>query len=102
MDLTTKHLYFFLSACRGNWRNTIYISDPKGTSGYLLAADRDGKPVIMSEELFQKLTGELIDHNECRGRLTLSAFEDIFAQFLLWKLSIDKPDILAALCYSAK
>ena len=101
MDLTLKHLYAFLSACRGNWRNTIYISDPKGF-GYLLATDRDGKPVIMPEEQLQRLTGELIDHNECRGHLTLSAFEDVFAQFLLWKLPIDKPDILAALCYSVK
>ena len=99
---TIQELYLFLSACRGNWRNTIYISDPKGTSGYLLAADRDGKPVIMPEERFQRLTGELIDHNECCGHLTQSAFEDVFAQLLLWKFPIDKPDILAELSYPAK
>ena len=92
---TIQELYLFLSACRGNWRNTIFISDPKGNSGYLLAADRDGKPVIMSEEQFQLLTGELIDHSECRGQLTQSAFEDIYARLLLWQIAENGSDALA-------
>ena len=102
MDLTSKHLYVFLSACRGNWRNTIYISESTGDSGYLLAIDRDGKPVIMPEEQFQKLIGESFDHSECRGHLTQSAFEDIFAQFLLWHFPEDSPDALADLNRSSQ
>ena len=51
---TAKHLYRFLTACSGNWRNSIYISSD-GPS-YLLSADRDARPVIMSTERFQSLT----------------------------------------------
>ena len=44
----TKQLYLFLTACSGNWRNSIYIKcqSDKDDPGYLLAADRDGQPVI--------------------------------------------------------
>lgn len=99
MNSQTRQLYLFLSACSGNWRNTIYISDPQGTPSYLLAADRDGKPVVMAVEQFQQLSGERIDFTECRGQLTRSAFEDVFAQYLLWQISDDKVDTLTKLSH---
>ncbi len=44
----TKQLYLFLTACSGSWRNTVYILCQGETEnpGYLLAADRNGQPVI--------------------------------------------------------
>ena len=46
---TTKQLYLFLTACSGSWRNSIYIKcqGENDSPGYLLAADRDGQPVIL-------------------------------------------------------
>ena len=99
----TRQLYLFLSACGGNWRNTLYIScrkhEPDGL-GYLLASDWDGKPVVMAVERHRRHTGEQIDPGECRGQLTESAFKDIYAQYLLWKFPEDGADVLAALSRS--
>lgn len=60
---TTKQLYLFLTACSGNWRNSIYIKcqSDKDDPGYLLAADRDGQPVILGVRQFSQLTGVWID-----------------------------------------
>ena len=76
----------FLSCCGGNWRNTIHIAAQGGHAGWLMAADQDGKPVVMAVDAFQKLTQEQIDPAECRGYLTESAFGDIFARYLLWQI----------------
>lgn len=89
MGLDTKNLHVFLSACGGNWRNTIHITSQEGHCGWLLAADRDGKPIVIAVDKFQKQIDEQIDTSECRGILTESAFGDIFAQYLLWQL----PDV---------
>ena len=72
MALSTKQLYLFLVACSGNWRNSIYIKcqGEKDAPGYLLAADRDGQPVILPVQRFYELTGEQIDPAECCGQLT--------------------------------
>lgn len=86
MNPMTKQLYLFLTACGGNWRNTIYIPGEKDGPGYLMAADRDGRPVIMAAEQFQQLSDEQIAPAECHGQLAQSAFQDIYAQYLLWQL----------------
>ncbi len=75
----------FLSACGGNWRNSIFVSE-KDTPGYLLTADRDGRPLVMAAEQFQQLTGEQIDPAECCGQLTGEGFAALYAQYLLWNL----------------
>ena len=56
MTSSTKQLYLFLTARSGNRRNTIHIScqGDMDSSGYLLAADRDGQQ-------FYELMGEQID-----------------------------------------
>lgn len=89
MATATKQLYIFLSACSGNWRNTIHIScqREKDNPGYLLAADRDGQPVILSVQQFHHLTGVWIDPAECCGRLTEAGFKALYAQYLLWRCS---------------
>ncbi len=82
----THKLYAFLTACGGNWRNTIFIAAHQGNSGWLMAADCDGCPVILSESVFCRAAGQKINPDECRGQLTESAFRDIFAKYLLWRL----------------
>lgn len=100
MNQQIQHFYLFLSCCRGNWRNSVYIfSQNENDPGYLLAADRDGRPVVMSVEQLQEFTGEQIDPSECRGQLTHSAFKDIFAQYLLWKFHENGVNILSKLSH---
>ena len=82
---SVRKLYTFLSACGGNWRNTIHISDPGEHTGWLMAADRDGRPLVMAVDALQELVQECIDTTDCRGRLTASAFMDIFAGYILWQ-----------------
>jgi len=102
VDQRSKQLYDFLTACGGNWRNSIYISCQKDDPGYLLAVDRDGKPVIMDVEQLRHLAGEQIDFTECRGQLTQSAFQDVYAQYLLWNFPEGGMDVLAALSHSGQ
>lgn len=99
MPSATQKLHRFLAACRGNWRNTIYIpaNDSAMVPGYLMAADRDGCPVIMDVSLFTALAGDVIDPAECCGKLSQSAFEDIYAQYLLWALPSAGADALMEL-----
>lgn len=80
MKPLARQLYRFLSACGGNWRNTLFVSCPEleTSPGFLVAADRDGCPVIMTPKSFYQLTGEQIDPAECYGQLTKDAFESIF------------------------
>ena len=82
----TQQLYLFLSACRGNWRSSIYITcQEPDNPGYLLSADRDGKPMLMPIAQFQQLAGEQIDPTECCGQLSGEAFRSLYAQYLLWQ-----------------
>ena len=98
MSTVTKHLYNFLSACGGNWRNTLYISCSDYEHGYLLAADRDSCPIVMDAEQFRNLTGVQIDAAECCGQITETAFESLFAQYLLWHVSSPQERPLRQLC----
>ena len=97
---TTKQLYLFLTACSGNWRNSIYIKcqSDKDDPGYLLAADRDGQPVILAVQQFYQLTGMWIDPAECCGQLTEAGFEALYAQYLLWRLPAAEEHPLRRLC----
>lgn len=98
MPSECQHLYLFLAACRGNWRNSVYISTDG--PGYLLSANRDGQPIVMPVEQFQQLTGEIIDPGECCGRLTADAFKALYAQYLLWHLPSADTDPFLALTQS--
>lgn len=86
MNSSTKQLYQFLTACCGNWRSSIYITcQETDNPGYLLSADRDGKPMLIPIAQFQELTGEQIDPTECCGQLSGEAFRCLYAQYLLWQ-----------------
>lgn len=97
MNESTRQFYLFLAACSGNWRNTIHISSHAQSPGWLMAADRDGRPVLMPVERFRDLCGEEIDPTECRADMSEAAFGDIFAQYLLWRLPKAGPHPLADL-----
>lgn len=92
MQSEIRKLFAFLTACGGNWRNTIYIAAQAGGPGWLVAADFQGCPVIMSEAAVCCAAGRPIDPAECRGQMGESAFRDIFAGYLFWQLpSSDAP-----------
>ena len=54
-----------------------------------MSADASGKPVLISAAEYERLTAQRIDPDECRGQLSRSAFEDIYALYLNWCLSDD-------------
>ena len=87
--------YRFLSVCQGNWRNSVYLSTDG--PGYLLSTDRDGQPIVMPVEQFQRLTGEIIDPAECCGQLTDEGFRALYAQYLLWRMPSAEDDPLCFL-----
>ena len=94
MRTTIQQLAEFLTACRGNWRNACFISCGvckchSPCSGYLMSANAGGKPVLISAAEYERLTAQRIDPTECRGQLSRSAFEDIYALYLNWCLSDD-------------
>lgn len=93
---TIRQLYSFLSACQGNWRNSVHISTDG--PGYLLSADRDGRPIMMAVEQFQQVTGQAIDPAECCGQLTGDAFKSLYTQYLLWAIPSSEADPFAILC----
>lgn len=99
MSLSAKQLYQFLFACSGNWRNSIYISsqEENAAASYLLAAGRDGQPVVIPVEQFQQLTGEQIDSVECCGQLTKECLKAFYAQYLIWRLPSADTDPLLTL-----
>ena len=39
-----------------------------------------------------------IDPTECRGQLSQDVFEDVYAQYLLWHMSLPQEHSLRALC----
>lgn len=100
MTTTSRQLYLFLSACSGNWRNSIYIKcqEEKDNPGYLLAADRDGQPVIFGVQQFYQLTRVWIDPAECCGQLTEAGFESLYAQYLIWLCPAAEKYPLQQLC----
>ena len=98
MEMKTQQLTTFLSSCRGNWRNTIYIRDAASDDGYLMTADRDGLPILVELRTLSRLMGEAIDPTECRGQLPLDVFEDVYAQYLLWHMASPQEHSLRALC----
>ena len=91
MRTTIQQLAEFLT----DWRNACFISCGvckchSPCSGYLMSADAGGKPVLIPAAEYERLTAQRIDPSECRGQLSRSAFEDIYALYLNWCLSDDE------------
>ncbi len=65
-----QQLYLFLTACSDNWRNTIYVPGlEERSSAYLLAFDRDAKPILTPVDQLQQYSDVLIDPAKCCGQL---------------------------------
>jgi len=87
-------LYSFLSASKGNWRNCIFIEcgecpygKQKLCSGFLLAPDYDGRPVLIPADAIRRLTGLDADKSECLAVLSRQRFEALYAMWLEWQVS---------------
>lgn len=92
-------LYSFMRAVRGNWHNALFISCncqtcPHGEGlrcdGFLMAADADGRPLLMPVETLRRLTGESVEAAECWGSLDRRAFEAAFSQYIEWHTVSDE------------
>lgn len=90
MNSESKIMYSFMRATQGDWRNAVYIAcsscpySELGCGGHLLAANADGVPILFPLHLFEELTDETIDKDECAGVLTLQAFESLYHMWLIW------------------
>lgn len=79
-----------MRAAQGDWRNAVYIAcsscpySGQGCGGYLLSANTDGVPILFPLPLFEELTGETVDKDECAGVLTRQAFEALYHMWLIW------------------
>lgn len=96
MATTSYSMYDFLTACRGNWRNAIFIPcAPCGHAckndrkGCLLTADHSGQIRVVLVRRFEAVTGQKIDPAECAGTLGKDAFETAFQAHLIW--AVDDP-----------
>ena len=97
MNTITQQLYLYLTACRGNWRNSAYIEEPFGID-CLMAMNRDGVPVLVDVKTFIKATHEDVDKGECRCDMIEEEFRELYAAYLLWKLPEETEHCLRALC----
>lgn len=93
MTTTSYSLFDFLSGCGGNWRNAVFVpcapcAHPckAGGCGCLLSADSQGHPILLTVHHYEILTGQKVRPDECIGTLSRSAFESIYARYLLWLL----------------
>lgn len=90
MNSESKKLYSFMRATQGDWRNAVYITcssclySEQDCCGHLLSANRNGVPILFPLPLFEKLTGETVEKDECAGVLTLHAFESLYHMWLIW------------------
>jgi len=96
--------YPFLQAVRGNWRNALFISCPdcpyrqQSCPGFLMAADANGRPLVMPVDVFRKISGQQPDKDECRGSLSRQAFEAAFSLYLEWHTATSQDCPLWQLC----
>lgn len=93
------NFYPFLQAVQGNWRNALFIqcncaacpcAVSQSCQGFFLAADTEGKPILVSVLEISKLTGESIEPTECRGLLERQAFEAVYHQYIEWHTDSDQ------------
>lgn len=99
-------LYTFMRAVRGNWHNALYIECdcnlcPYKGEGFLLTADADGKPVLISVTDFQTFAGESIDPVECQAVLSQQTFESVYSFYIEWHTISDVKCSLCQLSYQS-
>lgn len=102
--------YPFLRALEGNWRNALFIQCSSSAcpcevsqscQGFLLAADAEGRPLLMPASELCRLTGESVESAECRGILERQAFESAYRQYIEWHTESARECALLQLCRSS-
>lgn len=87
------NFYDFLKAAQGDWRNSMYLHCDKGAcpygmepacEGFLLSFNADSLPILVPIEEFRRASGEDLDPTECCAELSLSSFETVCRQHILW------------------
>ena len=98
MNFNHENIYPFLKAAKGNWHNTLFIKcshsrcpygHPDVCKGFLFVAAADGTPLLIPAEAFERLTGEEISADECRGILLQYAFISAYAAYIEWHTTLD-------------
>lgn len=87
-------LYSFLHAAYGSWHNAFFIGcrdcpygrDPR-CAGFLLAADAEGRPILMPVELLRQSSGEVVEVDECVTALDRRDFEMLYGRLIEWTVS---------------
>ena len=83
-----------MKAVRGNWHNAIYISCKHCTScirqsqceGFLMTADADGQPVIISVNMIRSLSGENPQLEDCLDIMEMRVFKTLYSLYLEWHI----------------
>ena len=106
MNQLYRKLYPFLKAVRGNWRNAIFVrcgslAIQNSCTGFLLVADSDGHPLLVSAQTMHRFTGDCIDPGECCAILDRHSFEAAFDLYIKWHTSNDALCPLCQLCMEA-
>jgi len=90
-------LFSFLSAAKGNWRNSVYIEcggcpygKPNSCTGFLMIPDFDGQPVVIPAGIVQSMTGLAVDKEECCAAVSRQDFEMLYASWLEWHINSSK------------
>lgn len=90
-------LYSFLSAAKGNWRNSIYIEcyacgygRKKLCEGFLFVPDYDGTPIVVPVEAIANISGLLPDKEECHAVITSDQFDSLYEHWMEWNISSPK------------
>ena len=85
----------FLIAAKGNWRNSIFIEcgnkcpnkNQLQCSGFLMAPDSKGWPLLIPISAIFKITGVMVDKNECLSIISCHNFELLYSSWLDWHVS---------------
>ena len=91
-------VYSFLSAAKGNWRNSIFIEcndclydkDMLYCLGFLLNSDAVGRPIVIPVDAIQKMTGMDVEKDECLTVISRPNFEKAYAKWLEWQIDSSK------------
>lgn len=98
-----------MKSVRGNWRNALYIhcdethctaKNKKCCGAFLMTADADGVPLLISTNAFEAFAGESIEADECCGVMDKHTFEAVFALAIQWRLVSPTACPLQAFCNS--
>ena len=102
---TNKELYRFMKAVRGNWHNALYLSCTNNActqhpncGGFLMAADADGRLILIPADVMRSLTGEDIEPEECLGIMERRKFEALYSLYVEWHTVSQTDCSLLQLC----